>query len=521
MTDLQKALLENKKNKSAEEASGLSLPSVETGEQTAVSPVESKKGVLAGALAKAAEKTQQAKSELEAQKKDNHDRYHERQEAAKYAVATATEKAEAMESLRQTAENIDTTPASFEGISSAIDTLKKLTGSYSEASRYDEAYNEKIEEAKNFSETLKGSLDTYNAEKAKLDAAKAGIDRLDAQIEVYRSIVATGGAGAEKAFADLTKAVNLRNSAVDQYNAALESAKAEADNFLTQNEHYIGLLSEAEKNKKSYNSIVKYMAGGYSSADYSPESVGKDKEVISEADGKIASLTKERDELQAKLDRLTNGNDRGSAQYLYAEEYNKLKEINGQISYYTSEKNKAEKKIDAGNIVRDVAERDDFLEYVKKGMEDIEQSEIGKRVGGGAVAGITNAKAQEYIAVLEATGNLPEGSTDQFQNYDDSKNAVYDPKYKYMTNLEVEVYAYLRAKEKEGLVEAGSSHAFLETLKDTISERVNDEYFNQKLKGNTALEYLYGIEAGLDQYVSGIRGLFGDTFPKFCLSSVL
>ena len=70
-----------------------------------------------------------------------------------------------------------------------------------------------------------------------------------------------------------------------------------------------------------------------------------------------------------------------------------------------------------------------------------------------------------------------------------------------MTDEEIAIYNYYYATEGKNKAEE-----YLKTIQEGLNLRRGNAEF-EKYKGNIALEYLYGVVAGLDQFESGIKNL--------------
>lgn len=85
-----------------------------------------------------------------------------------------------------------------------------------------------------------------------------------------------------------------------------------------------------------------------------------------------------------------------------------------------------------------------------------------------------------------------------YHDYDTEKFFVYD----HMTADQISTYNYHYAKDGKEAAEK-----YLDSIRETLNYQAASERFG-KMEGNTALELLFGIEAGADQFRSGIKNLF-------------
>ena len=81
---------------------------------------------------------------------------------------------------------------------------------------------------------------------------------------------------------------------------------------------------------------------------------------------------------------------------------------------------------------------------------------------------------------------------------DTEKFSIYD----HMTDDQIATYNYYYAKDGKEAAEK-----YLDSIRETLNYQAASERFG-KMEGNTALEMLFGIEAGLDQFQSGMKNLF-------------
>ena len=90
--------------------------------------------------------------------------------------------------------------------------------------------------------------------------------------------------------------------------------------------------------------------------------------------------------------------------------------------------------------------------------------------------------------------------------------SVVDPIYRHVTDDEAAIYNYYLAKYGEG-----KADEYLKSIEDKLNQREAAEEYG-RIKGNTALEVMYGATVGADQFKSGMVGmwdsLFGDSDYK-------
>lgn len=84
--------------------------------------------------------------------------------------------------------------------------------------------------------------------------------------------------------------------------------------------------------------------------------------------------------------------------------------------------------------------------------------------------------------------------------------------YTKMTDDEVKIYNYYLAKEGEG-----KADQFLESITESLTYRQAEDTFEDVYRNNAFLEGVFGLYAGLDQWVSGVESLFnteGEYVPQ-------
>ena len=81
--------------------------------------------------------------------------------------------------------------------------------------------------------------------------------------------------------------------------------------------------------------------------------------------------------------------------------------------------------------------------------------------------------------------------------------SVYEAKgYDYMTSGEVSIYNYYYAKEGKKAAEK-----YLDSIQETLNHRKATSMY-EEMEDHTALEMIFGVRAGVDQFQSGMKNLF-------------
>ena len=122
---------------------------------------------------------------------------------------------------------------------------------------------------------------------------------------------------------------------------------------------------------------------------------------------------------------------------------------------------------------------------------------IHKGKGGYKASSIDKYRAAA-VALYEHEGNAtPKG-------YD--KYGIID-KYRGMNDTEFATFAYYLGKDqKEG---TNLAEQYIDSIEETLNSREAEDRF-EGLEGKWALELLFGVEAGIDQFASGVENLFSD-----------
>ena len=139
-------------------------------------------------------------------------------------------------------------------------------------------------------------------------------------------------------------------------------------------------------------------------------------------------------------------------------------------------------------LTNDALSAPDFGEYVQ----------IGK-TSGNRVTEIRN-DLKTYESGAEGSGGVAERRL---------KGQIEYLAAKHMSNVEFNIYNYYYAKDKEN----GTNYAkqYLNSLKETLTDREAGALYDENSK-NGFLKFTFGINAGLDQFESGIASLFTNDY---------
>ena len=183
------------------------------------------------------------------------------------------------------------------------------------------------------------------------------------------------------------------------------------------------------------------------------------------------------------------------------------REINDKKAYYTL----AERVQDAESLKTNAQKAPDFETYAAKGAA-VNNPTYAEVNGSDNALGWKNpfAKKKEIENIVtyardndEALRMAGVGAA----NSGDIADVEGIRLYNLLKEEEVKIYNYYIGKgDKE------SASAYLESLTDTLNQRKAGERFDD-LEGNTFLEVLFGVEAGVDQFAQGVANLFnGDDY---------
>lgn len=104
---------------------------------------------------------------------------------------------------------------------------------------------------------------------------------------------------------------------------------------------------------------------------------------------------------------------------------------------------------------------------------------------------------KDFQTKYMADHDLNPGGKSGFETYSD-KN------YQYMDENEIAIYNYYYAKEGKE-----KAQEYLDSIQESLNVRSGNLQFGL-IKDNNALELLFGVEAGLDQFHTGLENLFND-----------
>ncbi len=183
------------------------------------------------------------------------------------------------------------------------------------------------------------------------------------------------------------------------------------------------------------------------------------------------------------------------------EKYGSLAELDSLIQNKKQYLHHAE-YIQEGIALASVAENDDFAEF----------SSYVSTKDDGFWSRLTSDYGLGYSDLTYEYINNQNGLRDEIKHSHTNFNrghggsdseSIYEEKgYDFMEEDEIAIYNYHYAKEGKDAAER-----YLDSIQETLNAKKAGAVF-EPLKDNTALELLFGVEAGLDQFASGMKNLF-------------
>lgn len=168
----------------------------------------------------------------------------------------------------------------------------------------------------------------------------------------------------------------------------------------------------------------------------------------------------------------------------------KIREMEQQISSKKQYLNDA-KRIQDGATLASVSGNDDFDAY--KGYVSTKNDSVRGQFGMGY-----DDLTYEYINGED--NGMRQSIINKVVSYDADTEKFFS--YDHMTPVQIAIYNYHYAKDGKEAAEK-----YLNSIQETLNDKAATERF-EKMKDRTALELVFGLEAGLDQFQSGVKNLF-------------
>lgn len=183
----------------------------------------------------------------------------------------------------------------------------------------------------------------------------------------------------------------------------------------------------------------------------------------------------------------------------------KLKELEESLSLETVAYNLAKRTQNAHRL-SSVADPNseyydsEFDKYSQKGNELDEMPNAWEKLWGATWNDVANLRNGGLEAYEEAANNAGGAKNNLL-------DALSYKAAKYMKDDEFKVYNYYYAKDEENGTDTATE--YLKSIEQTLNSRQAEKKF-ESLEGHTFLELVFGVEAGLDQFASGIESLFSN-----------
>lgn len=386
------------------------------------------------------------------------------------------------------------------------------------------AYNKRTLTSNTKDKDVSAALDLY--EKRRRYNAETELERLSQNLvkeqEAYNSYIKsnlTHGYGSEAAKDTLDK---QRQSRV---NISKIKRDIEAYKDILDEKKFNSLISEADSVEKGYQQVVdwaNYFSQWEDENSYN-NWVSAEKTKKEQLDLDLPTAQKEIDEMQKrasflddqikglkanqKLSNISVGApgqtqlydpylaksnaDNSDLLAKYQEEYEQLSQNLAKKKQYVSV---AERLQSNAKLVNDAKNSKDFEQLSTAGLSIIENSQ--------------NTPSEENVrdVALRMSGSASSLITSQLNDWlysTTGEGATADSKAKInvLTEDEKKVYAYYLGKN-----DTKSANAYLESMEDTLNQRVASGVYEKQYKDNVASELIFGVKAGLNQNREGIIG---------------
>ena len=362
------------------------------------------------------------------------------------------------------------------------ETKSSKTGmSYSEYKSY-------YKNEEDINEKLKKFFDDYSS---LIDSAQKDFEGLN-----------YGNASSKKDYYS-TSASDLRKRATDlkvHINSQKENmAKEDYDKL-------VSYFNSIEMNLNQVEGNYKKVSDNYSQWDTEEDynnaiKAQKDYEALTTFDLKAGK--KEIAELESELAKMPTANwdTRGNA----GQENSKSiadarKKLEAKIAEKKAYYNTAKRTQEALRLSNDALNAVDFEKFSQSGLS-ISYDDIGEkgRIGGAGKARTVSTIDKNRAAAIALYEHQGNETPDEYSQYE-----LVD-KYRLMKDEEFSIYSYYLGYDKKN----GTSKAaeYIDSIEETLNYRQAAEKF-EGLEDNTFKELLFGVEAGLDQFASGMVNLF-------------
>ena len=191
-----------------------------------------------------------------------------------------------------------------------------------------------------------------------------------------------------------------------------------------------------------------------------------------------------------------------------ADEEARKKSLDGDISGLNAKYNRAKYIQNGINLTNDAMNAEDFDENSGYVSTVINYAEVPFWDFKTRLFSDPYDSTYEYINDVDGMRSHIEHKRDIYSSdnpFDDGVSTWKEKGYHRLKDDEKKIYNYYYSTQGKDKAEE-----YLNSIQESLYNRVSESMF-AKLEGNTFLELVFGVEAGLDQFKSGIENLFNTT----------
>lgn len=358
--------------------------------------------------------------------------------------------------------------------------------------------------------------DTYNGWQTPetMNNARSSIESMQDRLRSYKEYQRLFGDKKTNASEDISKLQDSLRSALDGWDD-LSKTYEKYKNA----DAYKNALKVSEEQAKKYESMKKDDLGAVQTEIADLEKIFG---IAKEYDDKAIDFSKKSmniknpsavDGFSKSLKKLTDERDAYLKSVGY-ESVDALKKALGEKKVYLKNATRIQDGVKLGSVGDANSEYYDseYDKYVTKG-KSIPYTEVGEetkkttRGAGKARPTVRTIKSDTRMAAEALDAFIKNGKTVDSEGFDYS--SLYDESaiFSLMTEKELKDLAYYIGKDKEDGGDRTSQ--YVESIKETLNYRRGNQ-ISKGLEGKTFQQYLFGVEAGLDQFTSGVESLVSD-----------
>ena len=410
---------------------------------------------------------------------------------------------EEQERYKQRWQNRNTNSGTSTNTGSSVATGSTASGlSESEKKRYTDRWNSRYDLDQTYLDTFFNDADEF------LNRVQTDYNKLD-----YQSATAASSLDYYKSLRNTESDLSARAQKVQRY---LDTYKDKMDaNKYNDLSAYLSNFTTPKFSQQFFDARDYYSQ--WENEDAYNQAVTQQKEYESKKTADLGSLQKEIDSLQAVYDEAESiALKRGMGGGYDMDEY-----LDEQIRSILSKAGNGE-YTKMSDLEKAIAQKSAYLNQAKVIQNGIRLAGVTGNSDFAANSGYTSTKSDAWHSGL--TSKFGMGYDDLTYEYingkdngmrseiyqkavsRDAKTDMYDL-YDRMTDEQISIYNYHYATGGKEVAEE-----YLDSIIESLSYQEAQDRFS-KIKDNTALELLFAIEAGVDQFQSGIKNLFsGDDY---------